>query len=74
MTETIPTLGNVMFLGLLSFAILWMGKSRGFFHFPPQLWPVPITVAHVLGAFFIYFGVSTFITPLLLKFLYPLPY
>jgi membrane protease YdiL (CAAX protease family) len=69
MTESTPGFSNVLILGLLSFHILWMGKKRNFFVFSTSPWKVPLNLGHVLSAFFIYFGVSTFITPLIGKLL-----
>lgn len=70
MTETTPAFSNVLILGILSFLVLWMGKKRGFFVFSTVPWKVPLNLGHVLSAFLIYFGVSTFLTPLIGKLLH----
>jgi membrane protease YdiL (CAAX protease family) len=52
---------GILTFGLIAALALNIGVRRGFFQFPTAEWNVPIRLIHVLGAFAIYFFVSTFV-------------
>lgn len=51
--------GATLAFGFLAAILLWTGWRRGFFAFPNKEWDVPIRFYHLVGAFAIYFLVST---------------
>lgn len=61
-------LGATIAFGILALLLLFMGSRRGFFQFNPPAWPVPITLWHLIGAFAIYFLVSSFIVQVFIHF------
>lgn len=58
----------ILAFGILSLLLLYIGKRRGFFQFSSSEWTFPLTLWHLLGAFAIYFVVSTLITKLTITF------
>lgn len=48
----------LIFLGLISAAILFLGARKGYFKIAPNTWTVQINIFHVLGAFAIYFFIT----------------
>jgi membrane protease YdiL (CAAX protease family) len=50
---------GIFTFGLLATLALCIGARRGFFSFPSTEWNVPLRLIHVIGAFAIYFFVST---------------
>ncbi|MBX7065986.1 MAG: CPBP family intramembrane metalloprotease [Parachlamydiales bacterium] len=54
--------------GILALMLLFIGSRRGFFQFDPPEWQVPITLFHLIGAFAIYFLVSSLIVKIFIVF------
>ncbi len=67
MSDLLQELGGIFFLGSISFVALWIAKRKGFFEtLGRELLTLPLSLAHVLIVFAIYFGVSSFLLPPLL--------
>jgi len=63
---------GIVFLGIVSFGILWFGKYKGFFRWNPNRnWNNPLTLIHLLIPFAIYFAVAYLLAPLLIYLLLP---
>lgn len=67
----ISDLGALFLIALLSIVVLSIAVKRGFFSFSweKSSWILPIRLVHVIGAFIIYFAVSSLLTPIIGKIL-----
>lgn len=62
-------IGATLAFGVLALLLILTGKRRGFFDFPVQEWDVPVRLLYLLGAFAIYFLVTSLVVSFTLKFL-----
>lgn len=62
-----PDIGATAAFGVLALLILVIGAKKGFFQLPSPNWIVPIRLMHLIGAFAIYFIVTTFSAQIFLK-------
>jgi membrane protease YdiL (CAAX protease family) len=61
--------GATLAFGVLAFLLLFVGARRGFFQFPIVPWDVPVRLIHLVGAFAIYFVITSFISVLAIEFM-----
>lgn len=61
-------MGATIAFGFLAFMLLLIGYRRGFFDFEAYVWSFPLRLLHLIGAFAIYFLVSTFLTKIVITF------
>lgn len=59
---------TIFILGIFSALILFLGWRRGFFHSGFKEWAIPIRLMHLIGAFAIYFFLSSAISSFFLFF------
>jgi len=65
-------IAGILFLGIVSFGVLWFGKHKGFFRWNlSRRWDTPVDLIHVIIPFAIYFVMAYFIAPLLIYALLP---
>lgn len=62
-------LAATLFFGIIAAFLIIIGWRRGFFVFPKKDWEVPIRFLHLIGAFAIYFFVTTLLSSLAIAFL-----
>lgn len=69
MSEHTDSVFSVLFIGVIAFIALFLARKNDFFSYlvDPKKWIFSIGVRHVLIGFFLYFGVSFFITPVVGK-------
>jgi membrane protease YdiL (CAAX protease family) len=64
------SLGEALLFAMIASVVLWIAWQKKFFCYPHRDLPKnPVTLLHVIGAFFIYFGISTIVVPILAAFL-----
>jgi membrane protease YdiL (CAAX protease family) len=60
-------IAGVLFLGIVSFGVLWFGWYKGFFRWNSNRpWNTPLVLKHVLIPFMIYFAMAYVIAPFLI--------
>lgn len=63
-----PEITAAVAFGILAALLLTMAARKGFFAFSQLPWVVPVRFVHLIGAFAIYFVVSTFVSSLIVSF------
>ncbi len=64
MGDNVDDIKSIFLFGLVGLVLLWIAKSRGFFHFPKEKEPIPVKLQSVIIVFAIYIVMTVIVAPL----------